>query len=164
MIYTFGDEIQTKVWWYTKSATWIRKNLIRTGWGFFWWSIFNESRTTNEITYGDEILVSLGWNLQPAASDEIKSANLTSRKRDLIALAISSTYVDLFRISGFSWKNLTLLGRGFFWWSIFNESWTTNEITYGDEILVSLGWNLQPAASDEIKSAIHSCRKADFIA
>ena len=86
--------------------------------GCFLWSLLNESRTTNEITYGDEILVSLGWNLRPAASDEIKSANLTSRKRDLIALAISSTYVDLFRISGFSWKNLTLFGGGFFWWSI----------------------------------------------
>ena len=75
--------------------------------------MLNESRTTNEITYGDEILVSLGWNLQPAASDEIKSANLTSRKQDLIALAISSTYVDLFRISGFSWKNLTRIGEVF---------------------------------------------------
>ena len=61
-----------------------------------------ESRTVNEITYGDEILVLLGRNLQPAASDEIKSAFLTSRKRDFIASAISSTNVDLFRFGGFS--------------------------------------------------------------
>ena len=108
-------------WWYTKPAAWIRKNLTLFGWVFFWWSMLNENWTTNEITYGDEILVSLGWNLQPTASDEIKSANLTSHKRDLIALAISSTNVDLFRISGFSWKNLTLFGWGFFWWSKFNE-------------------------------------------
>ena len=33
-----------------------------------------------------------------------------------------------------------------------------------DEIRARLGWNLRRSASDEIKSASTSCRKADFIA
>ena len=36
------------------------KTPIRKGSEFFWWSIFNENRTLNEITCGDEILTPFG--------------------------------------------------------------------------------------------------------
>ena len=80
MIYTFGDEIQTKVWWYTKSATWINKNLILLGWGFCWWSIKDiaplEQYTCTHRWKASFPTASFGMRTLSLAKPKIKDSNL----------------------------------------------------------------------------------------
>ena len=57
----------------------------------------------------------LGWNLQPTASDEIKSASISCRKADFIAKRFHPPKVDFFRIGGFNWKKPSLTTWLFSW-------------------------------------------------
>ena len=47
----------------------------------------------------DEILAKLGWNLQPSASDEIKSAHVIPTKWDFITCAYRLRYIASFVVS-----------------------------------------------------------------
>ena len=60
-------------------------------------------RKWNRATH-DEILTPFGWDFQPTASDEIKSASPLPTKRDFIAKRFHPPQADLSSIGGFRWK------------------------------------------------------------
>ncbi len=107
---------------YQKEATKIKPQGFN--FGCFWGSIFNESRNANEITDGEEILVSLGRNLQPATSDEIKSANYHLASARFHSTGDFIPKGDLFRNADLVEKSSSCSDELFFWWSIFNENRT----------------------------------------